>query len=137
MKAKEYFEGIPCRGGEDRQGAGNARTHEAREGAKAQSYHAGGGSGYAADPMDSIARRIDFEGRLEKRIAAAEEALDEACEVLYGKDGRGGLAKLKARGTQTQSAWDTCKLNRGLKSPISCSALSSGAMSFAMQVLCI
>mgnify|MGYP000156837165 FL=1 len=45
--------------------------------------------------MDSISRRIDFEGRLKKRIADAEEAIDEACEVLYGADGRGGLAKLK------------------------------------------
>lgn len=95
MKAKEYFEGIRAEVVKTDRAREMLERMRAREGAKAQSYHAGGGSGYAAEPMDSIARRIDFEGRLEKRIAAAEEALDEACEVLYGKDGRGGLAKLK------------------------------------------
>lgn len=95
MKAKEYFEVIRAEVVKTDRAREMLERMRAREGAKAQSYQAGGGSGDAADPMDSIAKRIDFEGRLEQRIADAEEALDEACEVLYGKDGRGGLAKLK------------------------------------------
>lgn len=94
MRAKEYFEGV--RG----QAVALARAQEtlermkAREGARTQSYQAGAG-GEGADPMESVQRRIDFEHRLGDRIAAARAAVDEACEVLYGTDGRGGLAKLK------------------------------------------
>ena len=95
MRAKEYFEGIRAEVVKTDKAREMLERMRAREGAKAQSYQAGGGIGGAADPMDSIAKRIDFEGRLEQRIADAEEALDEACEVLYGKDGLGGLAKLK------------------------------------------
>ena len=63
---------------------------KAREGAKAQSYQTGGGGGDVSDPMESVSQRIDFEGKLRQRIADAEGTLDEACEVLYGSDGRGG-----------------------------------------------
>lgn len=95
MKAKEYFEGIRAEVVKTDRAREMLERMKAREGVKAQSYQAGGGSGYVSDPMDSVSRRIDFEGRLKKRIADAEEAIDEACEVLYGADGRGGLAKLK------------------------------------------
>lgn len=95
MKAKEYFEGIRAEVVKTDRAREMLERMKAREGAKAQSYQAGGGSGDVSDPMESISRRIDFEGRLKKRIADAEEAIDEACEVLYGADGRGGLAKLK------------------------------------------
>ena len=45
--------------------------------------------------MDAINGRIDFEGRLERRIADSQAEVDEACVLLYGADNRGGLAKLK------------------------------------------
>lgn len=95
MRAREYFEGIRSEVVKTGRAREMLERMKAREGAKAQSLQAGGGGGNAIDPMESISRRIDFEGRLEKRIADAEEAIDEACEVLYGADGRGGLAKLK------------------------------------------
>ena len=95
MKAKEYFEGIRAEVVETERAREMLERMKAQEGAKAQSYQEGGGSHGDSDPMESIVRRIDFEGRLQKRIDDAEEAIDEACEVLYGKDGRGGLAKLK------------------------------------------
>lgn len=94
MDAKEYFEGIR------QEVAGIEHSREmlarlkAREGAKAQSYTAGGGGGYS-DPMDAINSRIDFEARLERRISDGQAELDEACALLYGVDNHGGLAKLK------------------------------------------
>lgn len=95
MNAKEYFEGIRDEVVKTDRAREMLERMKAREGAKAQSYQTGGGHGNACDPMESVSRRIDFEGRLRQRIADAEEAIDEACELLYGKDGRGGLAKLK------------------------------------------
>lgn len=94
MDAREYFEGIRD------EVNGIEKTREmlarlkAREGAKAQSYSASSGGGYA-DPMDAINGRIDLEGRLKQRIADSGVVIDEACILLYGKDNRGGLAKLK------------------------------------------
>lgn len=94
MKAKEYFEGIRAEVVKTDTAREMLERMKAREGAKTQSYKTGGG-GDMRDPMDSVSDRIDFEGKLRQRIADAERALDEACEVLYGSDGRGGLAKLK------------------------------------------
>lgn len=95
MNAKEYFEGIRAEVVKTDKAREMLERMRAKEGAKVQTYQAGGGSGYMTDPMESVAKRIDLEGRLEKRIAYAEKAIDEACDILYGSDGRGGLAKLK------------------------------------------
>lgn len=102
MRAKEYFEGIRAEVVSIERAREMLERMKSREGAKAQSLQARGGADDVCDPMESISRRIDFEGRLRKRIADAEEMLDEACAVLYGEDGRGGLAKLK--GTQYADA---------------------------------
>ena len=83
MRAKEYFEGIR---------AEVVKTDKAREMLERMKAREGGD---VTDPMESVSQRIDFEGKLRQRIADAEGTLDEACEVLYGSDGRGGLAKLK------------------------------------------
>ena len=105
MRAKEYFEGIR----EDVVSAERAREMlermRAREGLKSQSYTASGGGGGGdgdTDGMGAVDRRIDFERRLVTRAADAEQAIDEACAILYGADNRGGLAKLK--GTQYADA---------------------------------
>lgn len=95
MRAKEYFEGIRAEVVSTDKAREMLERMKAREGAKAQSLQAGGSAGDAIDPMESVSRRIDFEGRLRQRIADAEAMIDEACIVLYGADGRGGLAKLK------------------------------------------
>lgn len=94
MRAKEYFEQVRDEVAKTEQAREMLERMKARETAKAQQYQASG-SGASSDPMDALARRIDFEGRLRQRIEYAEELIDEACGVLYGADGRGGLAKLK------------------------------------------
>lgn len=95
LKAKEYFEGIRAEVVKVEQAREMLEKLKAREGAKAQSYQAGGGSGDASNPMDAILRRIDFEGRLSERVKESSRSVDDACAILYGPDGKGGLAKLK------------------------------------------
>lgn len=95
MRAKEYFEGIRAEVVKTDKAREMLERMKAREGAKAQSYQTGGSGGDVSDPMESVSQRIDFEGKLRQRIADAEGTLDEACEVLYGSDGRGGLARMK------------------------------------------
>ena len=95
MRAKEYFEGIRAEVVKTDKAREMLERMKAREGAKVQSYPTGGSGGDVSDPMESVSQRIDFEGKLRQRIADAEGTLDEACEVLYGSDGRGGLARMK------------------------------------------
>lgn len=93
MGARDYFEGIR----EEVHGIERSRDMIARlrsrEGAKAQSYQVSTGGGYS-DPMDAVSGRIDFERRLEARIAESNAAIEDAATVLYGRSNRGGLAKL-------------------------------------------
>ena len=95
MKAKEYFEGIRAEVVKTERARDMLERMRAKEGAKVQSYQGSGGSGYATDASLAIIQRMDFERRLEQRIADASKEMDEACALLYGPDGRGGLAKLK------------------------------------------
>ena len=95
MRAKEYFECIRAEVVKTDKAREMLERMKAREGAKAQSYQIGGGCGDVSDPMESVSQRIDFEGKLRRRISDVEGSLDEACAMLYGADGRGGLAKLK------------------------------------------
>lgn len=95
MKAKEYFEGIRAEVVKTDKARDMLERMKAKEGAKAQSYTEGRGGGEVSDWSLSILQRIDFEDRLQQRINDAQGMIEEACELLYGQDGRGGLAKLK------------------------------------------
>lgn len=100
MHAREYFEGIRAEVVKLEQSKAMLEAMKAKEGAKGGGFETlGGGDG---DPMDAVASRIDFEGRLQMRIADAEELIGEACSLLYGRDDRGGLAK--AKGTRYADA---------------------------------
>lgn len=114
MDAKEYFERIRDEVASIEHAKEMLARLKAREGAKAQSYSTGGGGG-GSDPMDAINGRIDFEGRLERRIADSQSEVDEACVLLYGADNRGGLAKLKATDTPTRCAWPISKRCHGTR----------------------
>lgn len=95
MNAREYFEGIRADVKELKAARETLEAMREAEGAKAQGYQPSTGGSASGDPMDEIARRIDFEGRLRFRIAESAKEVDEACALLYGADNRGGLAKLK------------------------------------------
>lgn len=49
--------------------------------------------------IDSYAResRLDYRAKLESRMKSDRLAIAEACMLLYGRDGKGGLSKLKGR----------------------------------------
>lgn len=94
MRAREFFESVRGEIVRLERSRSALEKLRAREGARAQSYGISTGSA-GGDPMDAVGSRIDMEGRLSGRIADAERAVETACEVLYGRDGRGGLAKLK------------------------------------------
>lgn len=94
MRAQEYFEQVRDAVLEIERSKDVLARLKAVEGAKAQSY-AQGFSGGGADAADRVNRRIEFEQRLQRRIDEASNALDETTELLYGKDGRGGVASLK------------------------------------------
>lgn len=95
MRAREYFEGIRAEVERNQRAWEMLERMRAKEGAKAQSYGAGASGGYPADPMAMVAKHIDFEARLRQRVDDANDAVAEACRVLYGRDNHGGLAKLK------------------------------------------
>lgn len=94
MAAQEYFERIRENVIEIERSKGMLDVLMQSEDVSAQSYDCRT-SGGEVDAMDKVDRRIDFESRLKERIGELEGELDDATDVLYGKSGRGGLAKLK------------------------------------------
>ena len=94
MTAKEYFCSIRAEVVKIQQASEMLERMRAKECGRAQSFEPRGKGG-TSSPADAIASRIDFEGRLERRIADANAQVDEALVYLYGADGRGGLAKIK------------------------------------------
>ncbi len=94
MRAREYFESIRAEVVRLERSRSILERLRAREGARAQSYEISSGSA-GGDPMDAVGSRMDMEGRMEARVSQAEAAIHEATAVLYGRDGRGGVAKLK------------------------------------------
>lgn len=95
MKAKGYFENIRAEVVKVDSARDMLERMRSREDVKAQGYEIGGGSVADADASFSTLQRMDFEQRLKLRVLASQAMVDEACEVLYGKSGNGGLAKLK------------------------------------------
>lgn len=65
------------------------------EGVKAQSYDVIGSPGSSSDPTDRIDGRIDLEARYDTDLRALGMRVDLASIVLYGDDGRGGVAEAK------------------------------------------
>ena len=97
MLAREYFEGIRA------EVLAVAREQERldrmrRDGLSITSPRcdcAGGSHGAgASSPMDRVDAMIDAERRLRRRRSALVAEISDACKVLYGKSGRGGLARV-------------------------------------------
>jgi len=59
----------------------------------------GGGGGGTGDPMAAMDRAIDLSTELDMLKAKLNRRIEAATQILYGQDGRGGLAK--AKGTTT------------------------------------
>lgn len=68
---------------------------EAREGVRAQGYEATGRSGSVSDRTAATDARMDYEGRVRRRVEEGYALMDLACSVLYGREsGKGGVDRL-------------------------------------------
>lgn len=93
MTAREYFETVRGAAVELDRTSRTLERMRARTMPKAQRYDAvGGGSGHS-DPMDRVVEVVDFEAVMRRRMEDDRELLADAARVLYGEDGRGGVAK--------------------------------------------
>lgn len=63
-------------------------------GAKTQHYSGASGSG-RGDPTDAIDALIERQRALDLERAKTNQEIEKALVILYGEDGRGGLAKEK------------------------------------------
>lgn len=95
MAARDYFEGVRAEVLELRRAQDMLERLRSRCGIRAQGYETATSGGTARDAMDDVVRVVDFESRLELRIRDCEDEVSAACDLLYGKDNKGGLAKLK------------------------------------------
>lgn len=93
MTAREYFETVRDAAVELDRTSRTLERMRARTMPKAQRYDAvGGGSGHS-DPMDRVVEVVDFEAVMRQRMEDDRELLSDAARVLYGEDGRAGVAK--------------------------------------------
>lgn len=93
MTAREYFETVRDAAVELDRTSRTLERMRARTMPKAQRYDAvGGGSGHS-DPMDRVVEVVDFEAVMRQRMEDDRELLSDAARVLYGEDGRAGVAR--------------------------------------------
>lgn len=93
MTAREYFETVRDAAVELDRTSRTLERMRARTMPKAQRYDAvSGGSGHS-DPMDRVVEVVDFEAVMRQRMEDDRELLSDAARVLYGEDGRAGVAK--------------------------------------------
>lgn len=93
MAAREYFVTVRDAAVELDRTSRTLERMRARTQPKAQRYDAvGGGSGHS-DPMDRVVEVVDFEAVMRRRMEDDRELLADAARVLYGEDGRAGVAK--------------------------------------------
>lgn len=91
MGAREYFERLRDDGAELEKRAAKVREMRAQLGSHAIRYGStGGGSHDATAAVDHV---IEAEQALEVDQARYELELDQATSILYGRSGRGGLAR--------------------------------------------
>lgn len=96
MRAREYFEGIRSEVSSVARERSELELMRERTGVRAQGFgptsRHGGGSPSAMGVVDAA---VDRERELAGRERELERSLGRATELLYGADGRGGLAKLR------------------------------------------
>lgn len=82
---------------------------EASDGVRGASLSGRVSSGGASDPMARTDARIDYEERVRERQDADYALLDIACEVIYGRDPRGGgIAALMGAPVADAMWWRYC-----------------------------
>lgn len=93
MAAREYFETVRGAAVELDRTRRTLERMRARTQPKTQRYDAAGGGSGHSDPMDRVVEVVDFEAVMRQRMEDDRELLSDAARVLYGEDGRAGVAK--------------------------------------------
>lgn len=97
LTASEFFHGVAEASRENTRALQQIMSLQETEGAKAQSYSAGGSKGSNQDTMAKVDKRIDLEALLSKRMNDNYDYINDAYTLLYGVSqlGDGGLCEAK------------------------------------------
>ena len=99
MTAREYFVRLSDEVRELEKRKADAREMREQIGVKGQSFGSIGSGGSAKNAMGPVDRVVDVERQIELDQAKLDLELEQATTILYGRSGRGGLAK--ERGSTT------------------------------------
>ena len=105
--AKDFFDAVRDAAVERERTASLLSAQRARADLHAQRYDrpmAGG----VSDPMAPVDELVEMERLYSERLAADEALLRKAAELLYGVDGRGGVAALLGSETADLMFWRYC-----------------------------
>ncbi len=96
LTASEFFHGVAKVSRENTIALQQIMSLQETEGAKAQSYSAGGSKGSNQDTMAKVDKRIDLEALLSKRMNDNYDYINDAYTLLYGVSqlGDGGICQL-------------------------------------------
>lgn len=107
MTSRDFFDSVREAALDAERTRRQLEAMESREGVKAQRYGSSvqGGS---HDVMAATDARIDRERAWAARIERDYAIIDEACAIIYGIDGRGGVASLLGNPTADAMFWRYC-----------------------------
>lgn len=107
MTSRDFFESVREAALDAERTRRQLEAMESREGVKAQRYGASVQGG-TRDVMAATDARIDRERAWARRIERDYALIDEACEIIYGTDNRGGIASLLGTATADAMFWRYC-----------------------------
>lgn len=107
MTSRDFFESVREAALDAERTRRQLEAMESREGVKAQRYGTSVQGG-THDVMAATDARIDRERAWAARIERDYALIDEACEIIYGTDNRGGIASLLGTATADAMFWRYC-----------------------------
>lgn len=107
MTSRDFFDSVRDAALDAERTRRQLEAMESREGVKAQRYGASVQGGNH-DVMAATDARIDRERAWANRIERDYAIIDEACAIIYGTDGRGGIASLLGNPTADAMYWRYC-----------------------------
>lgn len=107
MTSREFFDEVRAAAIDAERTRRMLEAMESREGVKAQRYGVSVQGG-THDAMSATDARIDRERSWAARIERDYALIDEACEIIYGIDNRGGIASLLGTATADAMFWRYC-----------------------------
>lgn len=99
MRARDWFESIRAEVIECARMEADLLDLRSKTWPRGQSYEMVAHSSGTKDGSGPVLRVVEAERELDVRQARCNAMVEDAMDVLYGKDGRGGLARLKGSAT--------------------------------------